>query len=175
LLGESQNYPPKTKRVSAEIIFAGQEYPMKKIFIPAALVAVVMAVSLLFPSCKKKDSDPSRAQLIVGTWKNTEEGDDTNNNGTWDGSEHMAVPAADQATLTFQSNGTGTVTDPSLPVAIPLSWTLLNSDQDLRVVVSSILGQDTIQGNIVTLDASQCILKATDSTNVASFVKFQKQ
>lgn len=146
---------------------------MKRIFIPAALVAAVMAVSVL-PSCKKKDSDPSRSEQVVGTWKNTEEGDDANNNGEWDASEHEAIPMAEQATFTFQSNGTGTVTDPSLPIAIPVSWTLLNSDQDFRVVVNYLGTQDTIQGHIISLDGSQCVLKeVSDST--ASFVKFQKQ
>jgi hypothetical protein len=146
---------------------------MKKIFIPVALVAATMAISL-FPSCKKKDSDPSRAQLMVGTWKNTEEGDDANNNGNWDDSEHGSITAADQSTFTFQSDGSGTVTDPSLPIAVPVNWSLLNNDQDLRVVVNYLGLTDTLKGNIVSLDASQCTLKET-SDSTAYFVKFQKQ
>src|SRR4051794_18961565 len=120
---------------------------MKKIFIPTALLAAIMATSI-FPSCKKKDSEPTRSQLVVGTWKNTEQGNDVNNNGTWDTSEHHPFTPTTQFLFTFQAGGTGTASSSALPVAVPVTWSLQNNDQDFSVAVNYLGYQQTIQGNI---------------------------
>jgi hypothetical protein len=143
---------------------------MKKLFIPAAFLATVMSVAL-FPSCKKKDSPPpSRSEMIVGSWKNVEEGNDMNSNGEWDLSEHQ--PAMLQATFTFQNNGTGTAAVPGSPLAAPFNWSLSNNDSNINVSVSLI--NYNLQGTIVSMTSSECIVREnTDTTDY--YVRFQKQ
>lgn len=147
---------------------------MKKLLIPAALVASLMAATVL-PSCKKDENSPSRAELLTGSWKNSEEGDDVNGNGSWDASEHSAVPAAEVATGKFNADGSGTLTGTvnGVPLSIPFTWNLQNSENDLRIIYD-FLGKDTTVQKFVSINSTDMILK-DESSSPASFVSFKKQ
>jgi hypothetical protein len=144
---------------------------MKKLFIP---VALVLASSLLATSCKKKEDDPSRAQMITGTWKLTQEGEDTNGNGTWEDSERTA--AADQATATFNADGTGTTsgTVSGIPISFPFNWRLQNNDNDIRIITTILGSTDTSVNNIVTVTSSDFVVRDMSASPV-SYTAFKKQ
>jgi outer membrane biogenesis lipoprotein LolB len=148
---------------------------MKKILIPATMVASLLAVAVL-PSCKKDESDPTRAEQIVGTWKNTEEGSDVNNNNTWDPSERTAVPAADQGTFKFNSDGTGQTSGNfgGAPITIDFKWNLQNSENDIRLITSFLGTSDTSVQNIVSFNGTDAVLKDA-SANPDEYIALKKQ
>ena len=146
----------------------------KNIFAIAAVAVAILTIS----SCKKKDdTTASRHDMIVGTWKQTQEGSDDNSNGTWDASEHVDVAAADQLTAVFNSNGTGTFSQNYMgtPISGTTVWTLMNNDNDLRVIVTvPLLGVDTVSGSFSSFTGSQFDLKDA-SVTPADYMHFQKQ
>jgi hypothetical protein len=147
---------------------------MKRLIIPVAAAALLSTA--LLPSCKKKDDSPSRAQLVVGTWKDTEEGVDSNKNGSWDASEHNTIAASDQFTLLFNSNGTGTIsgTASGFPITGTTTWNLQNNDNDIRLITNILGTVDTTVETIVLLTSTDCILK-DESDTLANYTLFKKQ
>jgi hypothetical protein len=150
---------------------------MKKYTFTVAALAAVMTLSLM-PSCKKDDDKNSRSDMMVGTWKPTEEGDDTNKNGVWDTNEHGPIDSSNQlgSSVTFNSGGNGTVNVAGSTAGLPFSWTLLNNDNDLRIITDfgPVFGKDTAVTNIVSLTGSELITKDT-AGGTASFTLAKKQ
>lgn len=146
---------------------------MQKIIIPATIALLSLSV---LPSCKKKSDDPSRTQLLMGSWKATQQGADDNTNGSWDQSEHHTISSDSTGTFTFSNNGSGTlaVTVMGMPFSQPFTWNLMNNDQDLRMIITGFGSNDTTDLNIVTIDASNLILKDASSTP-NDYVQLSKQ
>lgn len=146
---------------------------MKKHFIPVALIAALMAVTVL-PSCKKKEDDPTRAQMLVGTWKLSQQGDDTNGDGVWQDSERQAVPADEMATTEFKSDGTGTLTVALFPVPIPFTWSLQNNDTELKGTTTFMGQSETTVETIVSMSSTDLVTKTSDSSGTF-FTALKKQ
>lgn len=149
---------------------------MKKLFVPAALVAALLSATVL-PSCKKSDDGgQSRAAMLVGDWNAYQTGVDSNNNGTWDANERTDVSiTGDEGTLTLKSDGTGSANSNfgGTPVSLPVKWSLQNGDKDLRMIIT-FMGDDTTLLNIVTLTSSDMELRNMDDQPV-SYTSFKKK
>src|ERR1700733_9069720 len=83
-------------------------------------VVAFLGIATLFSSCKKDSGSAS----IVGTWTESQYIDDDNNNGSPDDTP-TTVSGATSPTITFNSNGSGTITQAS--TSIPFTWTLTGS------------------------------------------------
>jgi hypothetical protein len=145
----------------------------RKLF-PATLLATVLTV-LFLNSCKKDDDSPAtRAGMLVGTWKTTEVGVDSNANGMWDLSEHRpAAGSAEDVKITFNNDGSGSATYTVLGSPFPITWNLQNNDEDLRLI-SSVLGPDTTIVNIVSFSSTEAIVRDKSETPV-SYMTLKKQ
>lgn len=117
----------------------------------------------------------AHAQQVVGTWKTTQQGNDANNNGIWDASEHQTIPAADASTMLFNSNGTGTqsATLNGTLITIPFTWNLQNNDNDIRVISSFSGTNDTSIMTIISLSNTDWVLK-DGTTTPTSFIALKK-
>ena len=128
-------------------------------------------------SCKKKDDGPTlsaKAQMVVGTWNTTEVGVDSNRNGAWDAAEHKpAAGSSDALTITFNSDGTGTTTYAALPTSFAMTWSLQNSENDIRII-SNAFGADTTVENIVSLSNTEAIVRDLSESPV-SYMTLKKQ
>jgi hypothetical protein len=137
-----------------------------------AIAVATMAV-FSFSSCKKDDDSPSRSSMIIGTWKETENGEDTNNNGTWESSEKQSVASVDAVTLVFSGNGTGTINASGFTGTT--TWTLLNNDNDVHIVATlPIVGTQTFDFNIVSLTQQNVVVRDT-SADPDTYESFTKQ
>lgn len=149
---------------------------MTKHLYKLAACSAVLAV-LALPSCKKDDdknnNTKSRSELIVGTWKTDQQGEDTNNNGVWDSNERQGFDSSESGAFTFNANGSGSIMSNDFPVSIPLTWTLQNAEQDMRIITTFGTQADTLKLNIVSLTESALVLKQADETPV-NFVSFKK-
>ncbi len=147
---------------------------MKKHIFKLAAIAAIAAIAVL-PSCKKDDDNKTkpRSEMIVGTWKSDQQGEDTNGNGVWDTNERNNFDSSESGTFTFNANGSGSIYTEDLPVSIPLAWSLQNGDNDLRVITTFGTESDTVTLNIVTLTEASLVLKQADETPV-NFVSFKK-
>ncbi len=154
----------------------------RKLFL-VAVIAAMLSVSIL-PSCKKSDnSTPSRSAMIVGNWKAYQQGTDANGNGTWDADEHTDIVGISMSGITVKlgtitlkddKSGSATATILGSPTTMPLTWSLLNNDNDLQVIVTTMAGPYTLSGTIVSLNESELILRQT-STGAATYMSFIKQ
>src|SRR5215217_2557452 len=81
-----------------------------KQFANQLIMCAVVTSCLLLSSCSKSDSNPSRSELIVGTWTMNAYGVDDNMNGILEPAEYDAIPAGVSLTETFRADKTGTIT-----------------------------------------------------------------
>jgi hypothetical protein len=146
---------------------------MRSKLYPIAIAAGLVSLSLM--SACKKDTEATRMDMFVGTWKTTEDGRDANNNGSWDASERQAITGADIAVVKFSGDGTGssTVTDLGVPAVLPFSWSLQNGDADIRVIFNIGSSPDTSVEKILILNSTD--LELMDSRTPRNFTAFKKQ
>lgn len=92
---------------------------------------------MIFGACKKDDDDSKpRTEMMVGTWRLTEEGFDLNSNGELEMGETAEVnDTTDIDRATFSSDGTGTHTLPGSG-SESFNWSLVNHDNTLRIIVT---------------------------------------
>ena len=148
---------------------------MKKT-IYAALLLVMLTGIISISSCKKKESDPPRRELITGTWKMTQMGTDVNGNGNWDQDEVSSVPSTYALTLIFNADGTGTglLNYMGFPVSGNMTWELANADNDLKATLT-IVGMPLTTLNYTFTSFTRSEIKVKDSSTPLKFRAFQKQ
>ncbi|MBS1616207.1 MAG: hypothetical protein JST06_08845 [Bacteroidetes bacterium] len=156
---------------------------MKRILYLLAFSVAIFSICF-FPSCKKSDnSTPSRSAQIVGNWKAYQQGTDANGNGVWDADEHTDIVGISMSGITVKlgtitlkddKSGTATATILGNPTTMPLTWSLLNNDNDLQVIVTTLAGPYTLSGTIISLNETELILRQS-STGAVSFMSFIKQ
>ena len=138
----------------------------------SAFLAGLTLLAALISSCSKSNDGPSRAALLQGTWKSVQTGADNNRNGSWDASEHETVAAADVLTVIFNADGTGNESASGL--SVPMTWSLQQSDNDLRIIDTAGGKPDTTNLNIVTLNGTDAVMK-NQATSPASYTALKKQ
>ena len=108
---------------------------MKQYAQKLVLCAAAAASLLCSSSCNKGDDDPSRSELIVGTWTMNAYGVDDNMNGTLETSEYDPIPAGVNLVETFRADKTGSITT-STPLgssSYNMKWRFESNDQNLIV------------------------------------------
>ena len=111
---------------------------------------------------------------MVGTWSTTQIGADSNANGTWEASERMSASGtAEDVTITFNNDGTGTAKYALIGMPFAITWSMQNSDQDLRLI-SNVFGPDTTNVNIVSLESTEAIGRNLSDSPV-SYMTLRKQ
>lgn len=149
---------------------------MKKQILSLSMVAV--AAALAFSSCKKDDDNntgSARANQIVGKWKNTQTGDDVNNNGIWDASEVEDLDSTESYVVQLNANGTGTATiSGTFNFSGPLQWELSNNDENLRIIADILGTKDTTFYKFVSVNTTEIVVKDT-TASPAYFDKYVKQ
>lgn len=129
---------------------------------------------VFFMSCDKNSSDEeneeTKTELITkSTWKYESAQVDQNKDGTGD----LPLPAGTipacflDNTITFQSNGTGTVSEgvsvcPGAPASAPITWSFTNNENTLTLGGGSIAGISG-QLKIVTLTDTKLTLSKDTS------------
>ncbi len=102
---------------------------------------LVLASTLVFTSCDKEKDEPTRSELIVGTWTLSAYGQDDNMNGILESSEQDPIPAGAGLIEVFNSNGTGSVTTTpaggGASTTSSITWQLQSNDQQLAVTTTS--------------------------------------
>ncbi|MEO6833655.1 MAG: hypothetical protein ABI378_13625 [Chitinophagaceae bacterium] len=100
------------------------------------IMVSVIFLAQFFSSCSKKSQHSERFNALLGRWRVTYTGVDSNHNGLLDSSEMLAASPDQDQEEEYLSNGTGKGyfitgggTYPS-----DFNWFLLNSDQTLRIV-----------------------------------------
>lgn len=94
---------------------------------------------MLFSACKK-ETTPSRSELIAGTWSVNAYGQDDNMNGVLDDNEHDVIPAGAGLVITLRTDQSGVATLDSTgksSVTKGFTWQLINNDRDIRVTVDN--------------------------------------
>ena len=148
---------------------------MKNTIYTALLLVMLIGVTSI-SSCKKKESDPPRRELITGTWKMTQMGTDVNGNGAWDQDEVGSVPSTYALTLIFNTDGTGTglINYMGFPVSGNMTWELANADNDLKVTLT-VVGMPLITLNYTFTSFTRSEIKVKDNSSPLKFNTFQKQ
>jgi len=116
-------------------------------------IVAFLGTAALFSSCKKDSSSAS----IVGTWTETQYIDDDNSNGSPDDTP-TTVSGASAATITFNSNGSGTINQGGS--SIPFTWTLNGSTLHTVTIGSS------ADVTVVELTSSKLTIKDATSTPI---------
>ena len=124
---------------------------MKKLLIP------IGCLFLFFVSCKKdKDEvkDPSRSELIIGTWTAVAYGIDVNGDNILQESEKEPIGEGVSLVQTYNADGTGKIVTkgPGDPAkTTPTTWKFINNDQILEVDEGSTI----TKARILTLTSNE--------------------
>lgn len=133
----------------------------------------ILAIGLVaFASCKKKSDDSAKAKL-TGKWKETKAGVDANNNGVMDANEVQPVSDSFNQTITFNSDGNGTIglTISGVAASYPFTWKLINGDKDL-VTTTTFTGTATSDtAHIESLTSSDAEISSTADNGSGTMVK----
>jgi hypothetical protein len=120
-----------------------------------ATIAAFLFVALM-ASCKKSsDSQPTRTEMMVGTWNLNAYGQDDNGDGLLQASEYDPIPAGAALQQTYRADGTGvfmTQGPGSAPTYTNINWSLTDNEQNLRVQAT---GGATTNATIAVLTQSQ--------------------
>ena len=126
-------------------------FPIMKKFILASVATLTLLGGLTTTSCKKEEKE-NRKDMLVGTWRLVQEGEDSNGNGKFDADEKTTVNPQDSYTVQFNSDGTGNTT---AGITLPITWSLQNGDKDLQMTI--VTTSSTL--NIVEISNSSLTLK----------------
>jgi hypothetical protein len=133
------------------------------------LVFGVLGISIIaFTSCKKKKDESAKAKL-EGKWKIVQSGIDANNNNVMEATEVSAVPDSLSSNVTFNGDGNGTISAEFMGTTISFgfTWSLLNSDADIKIkpAAGSGLGTDETILHISSLSFSDLVTSDTTTTS----------
>lgn len=137
---------------------------MRKPSLKLSSLFAVLGLTILSSCYKEKEEFPTRSAMIVGSWRTTGSGNDKNMNGVWDLNEQNNLDSSDLSVLTFNANGTGTANATYSTISLELSWELLNSDYDLRILQQFNATTDTTTYNIVRFTKTELIVRDTFQT-----------
>lgn len=93
---------------------------------------------LVLSSCKKKSTDLlTTKDGVVGSWKLRLQGEDVNNNGTFDTDEKNEVPDSLQFSYQFFKEGTGYKVGYNNTYVDSLYWELQNNEKTIFIKISN--------------------------------------
>ncbi len=120
------------------------------------LTLLLLAGFALFSTSCKKDRDPSRSEMIVGSWNVVAGGTDANSNTILDPEERENIPAGFEQIITFKEGGAGVATLKQTGTIISsqtqsFDWKFINEDRVLEIIS----GQGTLNVNVTLLTGQQ--------------------
>lgn len=146
---------------------------MRKPFLKSLALFSVLGLTILSSCYKEKEEFPTRSAMIVGSWRTTGGGNDKNMNGVWDLNEQNNLDSSDLSFFTFNADGTGTANATYATISRELRWSLLNADNDLRILKQFGADMDTTMYNIVRFTKTELVLRDTFQAPTA-YLAFRK-
>lgn len=122
---------------------------------------------LLFTSCKKTENHSERFDNLVGKWKQTGWGVDSNKNGVIDSSEFTQAPSDPIFYNEYYDNGTGKVLISITGILNDdsyFNWALVDNDQTLQYIDHlGTLNEAKTNYSILSLTSKELIINFPDT------------
>lgn len=101
------------------------------------ILLTLLVTAATLQGCKKDTDLLSAKDWIVGAWKPTLQGSDTDNDYTFDPEEKHTIADSALVTFQFKGGGVGYRIGPNHKYVDTLQWTLINNDKTLKLSINT--------------------------------------